>query len=230
MSLRIGFDLDGVLADMDGALARHAEALFGDRVARRVPSPEPEDEQAAPETKLDLSPRQQHQLWQHVQSIDDFWETLGEIEPGAVARLGEMALERRWEVIFITRRPESFGATPQVQSQRWLQAKGFELPSVFVVQGSRGRVAAALDLDIVVDDRVENCLDVTVDSSARAILIWREEGKDLPAASKRLGIGIVRSVAECLDVLARADSRGSDQPGLVTRVMRALGLKEDTPA
>ncbi len=36
------------------------------------------------------------------------------------------------------------GATPQVQTQRWLESKGFRLPSVFVVQGSRGRIAAAL--------------------------------------------------------------------------------------
>ena len=39
------------------------------------------------------------------------------------------------EIIFLTKRPESAGATAQVQTQRWLQSKGFALPSVFVVQG-----------------------------------------------------------------------------------------------
>ena len=36
MSLRIAFDLDGVLADMDGELAHQAQLLFGERVTRRL--------------------------------------------------------------------------------------------------------------------------------------------------------------------------------------------------
>src|SRR5439155_16592344 len=106
-----------------------------------------------------------------------------------IGRLASLAAERRWEIIFLTRRPESAGATAQVQTQRWLQSKGFTLPSVFVVHGSRGRIAAALDLDVVIDDRPENCLDVVVDSKARALLVWREDVSQLPAAARRLGIG-----------------------------------------
>ena len=119
--------------------------------------------------------------------------------------------------------------TAQLQTQRWLQSRGFELPSVYVVQGSRGRIAAALALDIVVDDRPENCLDVAVDSKARAILVWRERAKQLPAASQRLGIGVVTSVAECLDILTQIDAP-SDQPGMLSRVKRLLGLKEPAGA
>ena len=40
------------------------------------------------------------------------------------------------------------------------------MPSVFVMNGSRGKLAAALHLDAVIDDRSENCLDVVVDSKA----------------------------------------------------------------
>src|SRR5262249_36074451 len=134
-----------------------------------------------PLSRLNMSSRQQRKLWHHVESIENFWQTLNETEPGIVARLAAVATERRWEVIFLTKRPESAGATAQVQSQRWLESKGFLLPSVYVVQGSRGRIAAALHLDIVIDDRPENCLDVVVDSTARAILIWREDEK--PARS-----------------------------------------------
>ncbi len=36
MPLRIGFDLDGTLADMEGELIRQAEILFGESMARRV--------------------------------------------------------------------------------------------------------------------------------------------------------------------------------------------------
>src|SRR6476661_5484879 len=89
------------------------------------------------------------------------------------------------------RRSESWSRASSSGSQRWLESKGFSLPSVFVVQGSRGRIADALGLDIVVDDRPENCLDVVVDSKARAILVWREDESLLPAAARRLGIGVV---------------------------------------
>ena len=242
MALRIGFDCDGVLADMEAGLVREAEALFGEPMTRRVEPRETETappaagdpaesapDNAAPLMKLKLTPRQQRRLWNHVESIENFWQTLQECEAGIVDRLGRLARERRWEIIFLTKRPEGAGFTSQLQTQRWLQARGFELPSVYVVQGSRGRIAAALGLDIVVDDRPENCLDVVVDSKARAILIWRDGAQQLPAAAQRLGIGVVSTVAECLDVLVQVDSPAA-QPGMLDRVKRLLGLKEPAGA
>jgi phosphoglycolate phosphatase-like HAD superfamily hydrolase len=241
--LRIGFDLDGVLADMEAELARQAEILFGDKMTRRLQAEAEAEEpsepaadsatagEAAPHTvptllKLNMTERQQRRLWQHVESIENFWETLAEPEPGIIQRLATVAAERRWEIIFLTKRPESRGATAQVQTQRWLAGRGFELPSVFVVQGSRGRIAAALDLHIVVDDRPENCLDVVVDSKARAILVWRDDQNQLPTAAKRLGIGVVKTVGECLDILTQVDPVSPNNQGVMSRVKRLLGLKE----
>ena len=244
MPLRIGCDLDGVLADMDAGLLREAESLFGKGVVRRLeegaeaspPDAEPGDpaafrpETTAPAVRLQITSRQQRRLWQHIGTVENFWEGLAEIEPGVVKKLASLAAERRWEIIFLTKRPRSVGYTAQAQTQRWLESKGFQLPSVFVVQGSRGRIAAALDLDIVVDDRPENCLDVVVDSKARAILVWREDEKQLPANTSRLGIGVVKSVAECLDILKQIDSPPREQPRVMDRVMRLLGLKEPASA
>ena len=246
MPLRIAFDIDGVIADMESELVRQARIVFGDAAtsagadagAEPPPTGVDSERQAAAESapdnvpplaRLHLTSRQQRKLWRHVESIENFWETLQEIEPRAIQRLAELASERRWEIIFLTKRPESVGATAQLQTQRWLESKGFRLPSVYVVQGSRGRIAAALGLDIVVDDRPENCLDVTVDSKARAILVWRDDERLLPSAAKRLGIGVVNSVSECLDILTQVDSADRDQPGVLDRVRKFLGLKE-TPA
>ena len=257
MPLRIAFDLDGVLADMEAELVRQAETLFGEAMTRRLQeraahpdqttsvvtpdSSEPSTDvvvggPSGAEAPLDNTPRllklnmttcQQRKLWRHVEAIENFWETLDELESGVIRRLAEVARERRWEIIFLTKRPQTAGATTLVQTQRWLVSKGFELPSVFVVQGSRGRIAAALDLHIVVDDRPENCLDVVVDSKARAILVWREDEKHVPAGTRRLGIGVVKTTAECLDVLAEVDT-AADRPGVVDRVRRLFGLKEPT--
>jgi hypothetical protein len=174
--------------------------------------------------KLQMTARQERRLWRHVEAIENFWETLAEIEPGAVARLAAVATERKWEVLFLTKRPASAGATAQVQTQRWLEAKGFALPSVYVVQGSRGRIAAALALDFVIDDRPENCLDIVVDSKARAVLVWRDGERPVPIAAPRLGIGVVKSVEECLDILTQVDAPASETAGVVDRVMQLLGL------
>ena len=248
MPLRIAFDLDGVLADMESELERQAEILFGEPMTRRQQeraaeageAPDVANANAAPAGSPDAAPdfapsmvrlnmtgRQQRRLWHHVESIENFWEGLDELEPGVVQTLATLAVDRRWEIIFLTKRPETAGATAQVQTQRWLESKGFKLPSVFVVQGSRGRIAASLALDIVVDDRPENCLDVVVDSKARAILIRRGVESQLPATAQRLGIGVVKSVADCLEILIQVDSATRDEPGVMSRVMRLLGLKED---
>jgi hypothetical protein len=80
-------------------------------------------------------------------------------------------------------------------------------------------------LDVVVDDRPENCLDVAVDSKARAILVWRADEQALPAAARRLGIGVVKTVGECLDVLAAVDAPTPQEPNVLERVKRLLGLK-----
>ncbi len=208
-----------------------ADAQAGPPLSGSIPAGDAAAESVPPLVKLNMTARQQSRLWRHVESIDNFWERLAPLEPGIIERLAAVAMERRWEVIFLTKLPRTAGFTAQRQSQRWLEAHGFALPSVFVVQGSRWRIAASLALDIVVDDRPENCLDVVVDSKARAILVWRDDPKLLPAAAKRLGIGVVNSVAECLDILTQVDLPGDrEQPGMMNRVMRLLGLKEPASA
>ena len=239
---------------MESELVRQAEILFGEPMTRRLQErasggdavssedtpasalPERAPAECVPDNApawlhLNLTSRQQRRLWGHVESIENFWESLVEVEPGAVQRLATVANSHRWEVIFLTKRPETAGATAQVQSQRWLESHGFTLPSVYVVQGSRGPIAASLGLDIVVDDRPENCLDVVVDSKARAILVWREDEKHLPAATKRLGIGVVKTLGDCLDILTQVDSaEAREQSSVLNHVMRLLGLKEPARA
>ena len=61
----------------------------------------------------------------------------------------------------------------QFQTQWWIERFGFYLPSVLTVPGSRGDVANALRLDLLVDDQLINCVEVVSASPTKAILMQR---------------------------------------------------------
>jgi hypothetical protein len=238
--MRLGFDLDGTVADLHSALTLEARRLFPGIDPAAIPSsaapaapnganaPADADTTSQEDQPISfgsLSARQQREIWNAVCDRENFWETLDEIEPGALARLYRLVQEHRWELIFLTSRPETRGDTAQAQSHRWLSKHGFTQPSVFVVHGSRGKIAASLALDVIVDDRPENCLDVAIDSSARAILLWRGDAANVPGSARQLGIGSVGSMSECLDILESLDRPDVNQLGMVERLKRLLGLK-----
>jgi hypothetical protein len=81
-------------------------------------------------------------------------------------------------------------------------------------------VAEALSLDVVVDDRPENCLDVKLESRARAILIWNGDTAAVPPNARKLGIEPVSGIGACLDLLVAAPVR---KPGLLGRLKRLAG-------
>lgn len=237
MPLRVGFDLDGTVADMYFALRREAIKLFGEEVLRAPveaskpqeagkeskPQPKAEDETATLAIQeLHLTARQQNQLWDHVKQIENFWSTLPELEPGIISRIAKTARERRWEIIFLTTRPSTKGDLVQLQSQQWLEAHGFQYPSVYVVQRSRGKIADALGLDAFVDDRPENCLDIAVESKAKVLLVWHGDLKDVPAGAKRLGVRAVGTISEAVTILEQLDDV-RNQPSLLKTIKKALG-------
>ena len=237
MALRVAFDLDGTIADMFVALRKEAEQLFGaEELANADAAPLPNGEAAGAEkedrddkqamAEMHLTARQQMQLWEHVKTIENFWSSLPEMEPGIVARIATVATRRRWEIIFLTTRPPVAGEMTQIQSQRWLEAHGFPLPSVFVVQRSRGKIADALHLDAVVDDRPENCLDVAVESKAKPILIWSGDPKAIPPGAKRLGVRVATSISEALALLEALDDL-QHESGVVRSIKKLFG--KETP-
>ena len=226
MGLRVAIDLDGTVADLSRAMHGIAKKKF-----RRLQTPEGVAP-AAPSAgalpadrprlhDLELSPSDLDRLWVHVLKQKNFWTTLDEMAEGIVARIQQLADERRWDVLFITTRPTAAGATTQVQTQEWLAARGFRHPRVYVVKGSRGKVAAALHLDAVVDDRPENCLDVASESRAKALLVWPGPRDALGPGVTSLGVVVTPSIGQALDELVHLDrvKRG----GVVRSIKRLLG-------
>ena len=117
MTLRIAFDLDGVLADLGSILRREEQKLFGSSRDNAAVAPNGEDESpkvtrkesenerdrvVAEMTRHGLTAKQRRVLWQTITNTDNFWETLDEIEQGTVRVLAEVSATRQWEIIFLT--------------------------------------------------------------------------------------------------------------------------------
>lgn len=209
MPLRLGIDLDGTLADLASAYHQIEHALpdasrpGSDADAADIEAGEAE-QAAQPVDALAASRRQSRRrdrIWQIIRDTDDFWLGLAPIEPGVIARLHTAAVGRRWEVVFLTQRPSTAGQTVQRQTQQWLVREGFELPSVVTLTGSRGQAAVALELDVLVDDHRQNCVDVLADTRGRcrAFLLQRQPAEGAAAVAADLGFTVVGSVAEALD-------------------------------
>jgi hypothetical protein len=196
MSLRVALDMDGVLADFRRAF-RDTGTPPDDGVAERGP----------------MAPRDINRTWRAIGRTPQWWLGLTAYEPEQIERLYRISRERRWEIYFITTRPPSAGETPQFQTQWWLETQGFKLPSVLTVPGSRGELANALRLDLLIDDRLMNCMEVIASSQTKAIFLDRDN--DVNGRQQALGRGIaaVSTLREALDAVlafeaARRAARG----------------------
>jgi hypothetical protein len=220
--VRIALDLDGVLADLAAAFMDVAARLYPAMPVERPPAGEVHCERERPPG---LSAEQIDRVWREIRTTPDFWMLLRPIDASALPRLQDLAARRRWEVVFLTCRPDTPGQTVQCQTQRWLAAQGFALPSVVTVTMSRGQVASALALDVVVDDSLANCMDVRSDSQATPLWIATREIAHMQARAKAVGIGVARSIGECLDLLEQLDQPSSHPRPLIERLRSRLGLK-----
>lgn len=241
MSIRVGFDVDGVVADFARGYREIEQRLFDDRPGR-PDEPEREareQEQRASGSAHDVGEldagsidtrssgdlrRRRDAIWKEIQATANFWTTLRPIEENGVRRIHELMMRHAWEVFFITQRPAAAGDTVQRQTQQWLVQQGFDLPTVIVISGSRGRAAATLGLSYHVDDNPQNCLDVRTGSSAKPLLIAGDDDEATVTSARKVGIGVAPSLTACLEILEKA-SVAQSQPDLLERLAALVGWR-----
>ena len=193
MSLRIGVDVDGVLANFRAAFHLAAQKCL------RRDIDEPED----PKGSQALMEKDVSRVWDWVAKTTNWWMDLEPYEPDQIARLYSVARRGRWEVFFLTNRPASAGDTVQFQTQWWIERHGFYLPAVLTVPGSRGEIANGLRLDLVIDDLSINCVEVVSSSPAKALLLLRDHNPATEEHAISRGIGVVHNLSEAIGVLER---------------------------
>jgi len=228
--------MDGTLADLSSAYTELEERLFGPAdTAHEQPAPELREVEQhqgqapggadglAGKSRRNTTERRDD-VWQAIESTPDFWTTLKPIDAAAIARLYELTCEHNWEVFFITQRPQTAGRTVQRQTHSWLVDHGFPTPSVIPLSGGRGRAAAALRLDFLVDDTPQNCVDVLADSTARAILLVHPDDALSAASARRLGIGTAHTIGDALDLLVSATAARAN-PSLLEKLRKLAGWK-----
>jgi hypothetical protein len=98
------------------------------------------------------------------------------------------------------------------------------------VPAARGKIAAALDLDFIVDDVARYCLGVKLESDAMPCLVWRRDESNLPPGARRLGIEVFPSMRARLDYLISHNVPATQRPGLAARVRHRLGFLRRTSA
>jgi len=206
--LRLGFDLDGVLADFRTAFLQEAAHVLGTNGIEGRGSAMPDfDSVSADESR---------QVWKSIVARPNWWIGLNAYEPEQISRLYQLTRERKWEISFLTTRIPTAGDSVQFQSQTWLETLGFYMPAVVTVPGSRGEIANGLRLDVVIDDQLLNCLEVVGASQTKAMLMLQHEADAaLERQATERGIAVVWRLEEVIDALPRLEKALTQKRGVL---------------
>jgi len=148
MSYRIGFDLDGCVADFLATWTRYLHDIAG-TPCHTYPEMTTTDLAA----HYGVSKRQVNQAWRAFYQTENVWEKI----PSLITndewwRL--RCLADTWDIAWITARRDSKGRSAQEQSTRWLQWHLLREPVVFVAEHMplKSLICDRLDIRIMVDD------------------------------------------------------------------------------
>ena len=217
MALRIGIDIDGVLADFRSAFHETAVRLLRHDV----------DDTQDLEALTPLSAADVRRVWDHIATAQNWWMEVPAYEPDQIARLYSLMRAGGWEVFFMTKRPPSAGDSVQFQTQWWIERFGFYLPAVMTVPGSRGDIANGLRLDLILDDQLINCVEVISTAPAKAVLVQRSSDAAAKQQASNRGIGVVSTLSEALTVMERLQEVLPQKRGRLLRLTDWFSTSEE---
>lgn len=210
--MRIGFDVDGVLADFNTSyvsLVRRCTGrdLFASDVVEQIAAGVYPNTWNWPEALgYDYQTEIKGKIWSdYMMKQTSFWENLGimpEFQKKGDIRIDQMA--RDHEMYFITNR---VGSTAKQQTERWIR-RWFNVqnPTVLITE-NKGDAAGVLRLEFYIDDKWENVAKQTYPKDTAVYLLnrpWNVAGtpsgtKDLMITDEGTTYVRVNSVREALN-------------------------------
>jgi 5'(3')-deoxyribonucleotidase len=177
--LRIGCDMDGVLADFNNAYRQRLIDITGRTL---IPEGFQPPTWYYATDHYGYTKAEDDATWKSITSDPHFWVDLNAY-PKAKDFLRELNGHKDADLYFITTRP---GLNVKRQSEWWLHPYVTH-PTVLIAKNaeSKGLIAAGLQLTHFIDDRPENCLAVKVHSPSTEVFLldypyneWWDEDDD----------------------------------------------------
>lgn len=167
--MRIGFDVDGVLADFYVGYEKLIVKMTGEN---RFPPLDPIMGPAVWDWPQyhGYTEEQVADAWKVIGSRTGFWSSAPPL-PGMAdlqAQIHDLYMDH--DIYFITARG---GPAAKTETELWLQVGGVSVPTV-LISSAKGPIAKALKLDYYIDDKFENVEDVIHQSPAtKAFLLHK---------------------------------------------------------
>jgi 5'(3')-deoxyribonucleotidase len=193
--MRVGFDVDGVLADFNGAFISRIERLTGRKLFAA------EDEWNPPcwdyPEMRGYTREELRAVWKSIHTDPAFWQQLSPLH-GAHTLATYLPRLAEHDLYFITHRS---GVAAKAQTERWLYrhlqyhtCRAAIWPTVLLT-GDKGATVRALELDVYIDDKLDNAVDCCVRSpTTRTYLLNREYSQGHTTARR------VASVMDLIDI------------------------------
>ncbi len=200
--LRIGVDIDGVLADFNEAYVRRCISVTGKDLFPGPYGTWTIKTWNYPEA-FGYTAEEVSAVWDSIKKDGYFWESLGHYDTthDDIAMLAYCASILNDDLYFITARP---GIMSKTQTERWLAHKvrltvgSHKFEPTVLITSKKGLAARTLDLDVYIDDKWENCLEVA-QTSTRCFMMNRGWNNQYEAAA--YDIIRVQSVADMMNVV-----------------------------
>lgn len=176
--MRIGFDIDGVLANFQSPY----QDLFISTTGRNMFLAGDRNDPPTWDWPMlrGYTDEETAEVWRIIKTSEDFWLKLQPYHGLPTLRTVIKDLERQHEIYFITDRA---GVRPKRQTEIWLfdhlgySSGGLSSvwPTVLLVKrGLKGAVAKGLNLDIYLDDNLDNAKDIgTTSPTTQSYLLTR---------------------------------------------------------
>jgi len=110
------------------------------------------------------------EVWRRIKTDPEFWFCLSALPDFTLLRERWSTLSYHHDVYFVTDRP---GINTKRQTEAWFKRHGIDCPTM-LISAHKGLVARALSLDVYVDDKLENIVNVVEEApTCRSFLVDR---------------------------------------------------------